>query len=288
MELTLPITVYWDLPPNAPLDDRLLRCCLEILECRPLMLQLYDPSEALGEGVKAILERFRGTPVALSLTIPCSSLPSLVAGIQTALSGIKELLIACDTLKSLREITALPEVGIAFFVNRANWQELPEVVSFCRERGLNRLVLPMQRLYNGEEPFLLNRSEQESLQNSLSAIGGILGLRLTIHDPFLWRAFNPGIPFPQGGCQAANTMIAIAPDWGIYPCPTLPERLGEIGQETLKEIITSPAKKELRRRILENPAACASCPEIAVCRGGCRGRSLVMRGSFDGIDDACR
>jgi len=287
MELTLPITVYWDLPPNAPLDDRLLRCCHEILECRPLMLQLYDPSEALGEGVQEILERFRGTPVALSLTISHSSLPS-IAGIQTALSGVKELLIAHNTLKSLREIPPLSETGLAFFVNRTNWQDLPEVVSFCRERGISRLVLPMQRLYNGEVPFLLNRSEQEILQNSLSAIGGVAGLRLTIHDPFLWRAFNPGIPFPQGGCQAANTMIAIASDWGVYPCPTLPERLGEIGRETLKEIITSPAKKELRLRILENPAACASCLEIAVCRGGCRGRSLVMHDSFDGIDDACR
>lgn len=287
MELTLPITVYWDLPPNAPLDDRLLRCCHEILECRPLMLQLYDPSEALGGGVMAILERFGGTPIALSLTIHHSPLPPR-AGLQTSLSGVKELLIASDNLKSLRELPPLPESGLAFFVNGANWQDLPEVVLFCRDQGIHRLVLPMQRLYNGEVPFLLSRSEQKILQNSFSAIGGVAGLRLTIHDPFLWRAFNPGIPFPQGGCQAANTMIAIAPDWGVYPCPTLPERLGEIGRGTLKEIITSSAKKELRRRIFENPAACASCPEITVCRGGCRGRSLVMHGSFDGIDDACR
>jgi GeoRSP system SPASM domain protein len=236
--------------------------------------------------VRAVLEHLRGKPVSVSLTVPYSAWLSL-AGTSSNLIGVKELLVACDNLESLGEIPS--EVGLSFFVNRDNWRELPEVVSHCRNRGLNRLVLPMQRLYNGEEPFLLNRSEQEILENALAAGGGIDGIRLTIHDPFLWRAFNPKVPFPQGGCQAANTMISIAPDGGVYPCPTLPVRLGEIGGGTsLKEIIISPPKNELRGKILSAPAACDNCPEITVCKGGCRGRSYVAHGSFDGVDEACR
>jgi GeoRSP system SPASM domain protein len=287
MELALPITVYWDLAPGTPLDASLLQTCDEILECRPLMLQLFDPSPRAGEGVHAILERFRGTPVAVSLTVPYPFLSSL-AGTPLAQIGVKELLLACDSPEALRGLPSLPEAGLSFYVNSHNWRDLPDVVSFCRERGVNRLVLPMQRLYDEEEPFLLNRSEQGILEAALAAVGGVGGLRLTIHDPFLWRAFNPGIPFPQGGCQAANTMIAISPAGGVYPCPTLPERLGKIGSIPLKEIITSPAKKELRSRIVCSPAACGSCQELAACRGGCRGRSKVMYASFDNIDDACR
>jgi GeoRSP system SPASM domain protein len=286
MELALPITVYWDLSPGAHGHDVLLRICDDILECRPLMLQLYDPSPLLSEGARAILERFRGAPVAVSLTIPGSALAS--PEIASNNLGVKELLIACDDAETLGDIPALPATGLAFFVNQGNWSKLPDVVTFCRERGWNRLVLPMQRLYAGETPFLLDRAGQGVLERSLAAIGGTDGVRLTIHDPFLWRAFNPGIPFPQAGCQASNTMVAISPDGGVYPCPTLPERLGEIGVASLKEIITSPAKKELRNRILRYPAACSNCAELAVCRGGCRGRSKVTHGSFDGIDDACR
>lgn len=197
MELKLPITIYWDLPPNAPLDDSLLRCCDEILECRPLMLQLFDPAPLLRASVHAILERFRGTPVAVSLTLTHSSMTSL-AGISNSLIndlGVKELLLACDDLEILRKFLLRPEIGLSFFVNSNNWHDLPQVVLFCREKGLSRLVLPMQRLYNAEEPFLLDQSEQEVLQQSLAAVGGVDGLRLTIHDPFLWRAFNPGYHF---------------------------------------------------------------------------------------------
>jgi GeoRSP system SPASM domain protein len=287
MELALPITVYWDLALNTPLDDTLLRFCDEILECRPLMLQLYDPSPVLSDGVCAILERFRGKPVAVSLTVPYSTLSSL-AGASISELGVKELLLACDNVESVGTTPTLPEFGLAFYVNRTNWQTLPQVVTLCRERGINRLVLPMQRLFGGEEPFLLNRSEQRILERALAAVGGVSGLRMTIHDPFLWRAFNPGIPFPQGGCQAANTMISVSPDGGVYPCPTLPERIGEIGALSLKEILTSSAKKELRNIILSYPTACVSCQEVVVCRGGCRGRSAVMHGSFEGIDDACQ
>lgn len=287
MELALPITVYWDLSPGTTLDDSLLGFCDEILACRPLMLQLSDPSPVLSEGVNTILERLRGAPVSVTLTVPPSCLLFL-AGTTAKELGVKELLVACDCLEELRSVYLLPEAGISFSVSRSNWRELPEVVSFCLARGLSRLVLPMQRLYNGEEPFLLSRDEQDVLAHSLAAVGGFSNIRLTIHDPFLWRAFNPGIPFPQAGCQAANTMIAISPDGGVYPCPTLPYRLGVAGSMSLKEIITSPAKKELRKRILLHPVACSGCEEVAVCRGGCRGRSYVTHDSFDDIDDACR
>jgi GeoRSP system SPASM domain protein len=287
MELTLPITVYWDLAQDTPLDDNLLQICDSIVECRPLMLQLYDSSDLPGKAVKAILERFKNTPIAVILTIPYSQLTSLAETSNEEL-GVKELLIACENGAFLESLHSVPDVGLSFFVNRSNWHELPEIVSFCRNRTSKRLVLPMQRLYNGEEPFFLNKSEQSVLEDALAAIGGSSELRLTIHDPFLWRAFNPGIPFPQGGCQAANTMIAISPDGGVYPCPTLPERLGYIGAASLKEIITSPAKKDLRSRIVRFPDACSSCLEIAVCRGGCRGRSYVAHGSFNAIDDACQ
>lgn len=287
MELALPITVYWDIAPGPDLDESLLRVCDDILECRPLMLQMYDPSPRPCEGVRAVLERFRTSSVAVSLTVTNTCLSSLPEA-SPAFLGVKELLLACDRPSALKDISQPTEVGVAFYVTRGNWRDLPDVVSLCRERGIKRMVLPMQRLYHGEEPFLLGRAEQEILERLLADIGGVGDLRLTIHDPFLWRACNPGIAFPQGGCQAANTMIAISPDGGVYPCPTFPVRLGVIGTTSLKDIILSSVKKELRSTIVRSPAACDSCREVAVCRGGCRGRSFVTHGSYDDVDDACR
>ncbi|MDD2364846.1 MAG: GeoRSP system SPASM domain protein [Desulfuromonadaceae bacterium] len=287
MELALPITVYWDLSPDAISCDYISRLSSEILECRLLMLQLYDPSLELSDAALSIIEQFKGKQVAVTLTISNSSFLSVSADSNPELA-VKEILIACDGLESLKEYPPSEGVGLSFFVNSKNWTELPEVISFCRKNGISRLVLPMQRLYAGEEPFFLNRQEQKRLETALAEAGGTEGLKLTIHDPFLWRAFNPSTPFPQGGCQAANTMIAISPDGGVYPCPTLPVRLDGVGDKTLKEIVASSAKKDIRRRILETPSACSSCQELPVCKGGCRGRSLVMHTSFDYIDDACK
>ena len=292
MELATPITVYWDLASDVPERDLFIRICTDVAECRPLMVHLYSPCLQEGCAALAVLEKLQGSRISLSLTVPVAKISKLSESLISS-SGIKELLLSSNDPKDLPQgIAALfpllqKSLGISFKVTRENWRELPKLVAFCRKEGIQRLILPMQRLYNHETPFFITRLEQLELTESLDSMGGIEGISLTIHDPFLWRTFNPGIPFPQGGCQAANTMIAISSGGGVFPCPSLPVKLGIIGEMSLKEIIFSPAKKEFRRRLLAPPADCTDCSEVGECRGGCRGRSYVLHG-LEGIDDACR
>ncbi|WP_298268781.1 GeoRSP system SPASM domain protein [Geobacter sp.] len=286
MELATPITIYWDLP--APPGDSafLRRVAADIAACRPLMLQVTAGNHPVDGVLPELLEQLGGKGIAVTLTIPAA----VFEGALPLPIGVKEVLLAVERLDDIRgqENSLTGSTGMAVAVCAGNWRKLPAIVAYCRERGIRRLVLPMQRLYGGEPPFFLTGEEQRELAAALAAAGGVAGMELTIHDPFLWRAFNPGVPFPQGGCQAANTMIAIAPDGGVYPCPTLPLRLGEIGSASLREIVASAAKREVRRRLLEAPAACEECGELAECRGGCRGRAYVMQGSLEGADPACR
>ncbi len=294
MELATPITIYWDIPTDSLNTELLQRICSDITDCRPLMLQLYYGSPIQpDDGLSIILEQFKNSRIAVSLTIPAAALETAPRSFLQD-TGIKELLIFTDNIDAIAtgifKAKAFSDnvPGVSFSVTRKNWRQLPDLVELCRKESIGRLVLPMQRLYNNEDPFFITGPEQQELAEHLSNAGGVNDLNITIHDPFLWKAFNPDIPFPQAGCQAANTMIAIAPDGGVYPCPTLPVRLASIGQVSLKEIIFSSAKKDLRRRLLTPPNGCVDCAEIAVCRGGCRGRGLVLEGSLDGIDTACR
>ena len=284
MELASPIIIYWDLPHGPKKSEFQQRICADILECRPLMLQLYCPDFQPEDGRLALFELLTGRQNAVSLTVPFEFIDSF-----SKYTGLKELLISVDSLDKLVMITnAQSLTGISFSVSRENWRQLPELVRFCRNSELKRLVLPMQRLQNGEAPFFITRQEQRELGTSLVEAGGLKDLNLTIHDPFLWRAFYPELPFPQAGCQAANTMIFIDPEGNVYPCPTLPVRLGTVGELSLKEIIASPAKKEFRRRLLETPDDCRGCGDILECRGGCRGRAFVLHASLGGIDSACQ
>jgi GeoRSP system SPASM domain protein len=308
MELANPITIYWDLPAGTACIDSLLRISDDIVACRPLMLHLRDPGPMMGNGTVTVLERLKGEAIAVTLTIPHTALDYTTrkllrdAGPKEILLAVKHVAALLDGVEEQQYFSPqegdrdgdavdpgalIPVIGVSFVVTKENWRELPTLVIFCREQGIDRVVLPMQRLCNGEVPFSLNSHEQRVLADALAAAGGMAGMALTIHDPFLWRAFNPGVPFPQGGCQAANTMLAIAPDGAVYPCPSLPVRLGELGQISLKEIAASSAKKELRRRLVAIPDGCRDCTALAECRGGCRGRAFVVYGSLDGADEAC-
>lgn len=288
MELDFPITIYWDLPGGQADKDFILRICDDIIVCRPLMLQVSEPARLLRDCTIAMLEKLMGGPISVTITVNLDYRREDLAQLQALMP--KELLIGVDRIDQIKSISDFlrPGFSISYNITPENWSELPSLVTLSRELGIKRLVFPMQRLYGGGTPFHLSRAEQELLADSLAFVGGASGLVTTIHDPFIWRAFNPGVTFPQAGCQAANTMMAIAPDGAVYPCPALPVRIGTIEKSPLKEIIGSQAKKEFRRGLLEYPSECHGCAELGECRGGCRGRSCAMHGSMDRLDPACK
>jgi len=291
-ELARPITIYWDLTPLPPIAPDYGQICLQITAVKPLQLHLLDCSPNLDQPCFAILEQMRDTPLAIVLTTDPASIS------KTCLDRLHNLRLRGLLLRasSFAELAGIPAIrddvgsrfatGVAFQVNQKNWLELPTVVAFCLEHGISSLTLPMQRLYGDEPPFIPAAHEQSRLTELLAGLD-YSAMRLTIHDPFLWRAFNPTSPFPGGGCQAANTMLAISPDGTVYPCPTLPLVLGNLHASTLEEILASAAKKDQRAMLRETPEECGVCEELKQCRGGCRGRSLVLHGSVCSLDPAC-
>ncbi len=291
-ELASPITIYWDLTPSPQVPPDYMRICDQVAAVRPLQLQLLDAGPDLSEACFAILGKFPGATPAITLTTTAGALtPAHLDRLQEL--GLRGLLL---TTASYGALTGMTEVlsaiggrfatGIAFEVNHDNWRDLPGVVAFCLEHGLSSLVLPMQRLY-GFGPALCLTSQEKSELARLLAGQDYSGMRLTIHDPFLWRAFNPKTPFPGGGCQAANTMMAIAPDGVVYPCPAMPLALGSLDEITLKDLVAGEAKKRFREAVNGLPEACRGCEDERGCHGGCRGRSLELSGSVVRPDPTC-
>ena len=294
-ELKTPIRLYWDLP-SRPADTNLdyQGICEQIISLRILSLGITEPAPALRDGCLTILDRLKKHPIALSLTV-CSS--ALDAATLSALHGsnVRLLLVRATKLDDLRIVTRLmasdgpkPPLGVSFEVRADNFGILPEALSYCIGNGIRHLVLPMQRLNGDEDCFHLERSGREALTSCLAAIDRPADLKITIHDPFLWRVFFPAVSFPDGSCQAANTMLYIDGNGDVHPCPTLPYRLGNLAHTTLRAIVESAEKTELRKRLTIPPAGCTSCAELDQCRGGCRGRGHFLTESWDGADPGCR
>ena len=288
-ELATPIRLYWDLTPlpEQPVDHE--KICGEIIALKILSLDLTATGEALPDVCFRVLEMCRSSRLAVTLTV---SREALTEEIRTrlAVAPPKELLLEITSLQQLSQLTPLPPevAGISFPVSDNSWEQIPGLFLFAFENGCKRLVLPMQRLYSGERAFHLTRRQLATLTTGLMPIPRNPALRVTVHDPFLWRGIFPDTTFPEGRCQAANTMLSIDQNGLVYPCPTMPVALGDLNTSSLRDIARGNAKKELRANLLRLPGDCVTCSDAGACKGGCRGRGERLGGSWEGIDPACR
>jgi len=287
-ELATPIRIYWDItpPPDCPPDfDKI---AAEIIDLRILTVDITATGSSIPPACFSALERFAASRIGVTLTI---SPAALTAAATKALAATppKELLLE---VKSVAELCACapfcPMVaGLSFPLDNGNWQQIPEVIGCCTDNGMKRLVFPMQRLYSGEIPFHLPKHGLAQTAAALAAGRPDPGMRITVHDPFVWRAIFPHTPFPEGRCQAANTMLSIDSSGIVYPCPVMPVPLGDLKTTTLKEIARGASKKELRAQLLRLPLGCTDCAAAVACKGGCRGRGERVSGTWDGIDPGC-
>jgi len=283
VELRSPIRLYWDitpLPDHLPDYDRI---CSEIAASRALTLHVTALEESLAAAAD-LIRLLCGAPLALSLTVSPAAINSALPLLER---GVKKLFIDVPSAEAIRSFSRTGITGISFRVSSANHAELPDVIAACTEEGFAELQLPMERLAAGESPLCLTREGRACLAARVAQAAFPGRLQITANDPFLWRVVNPGVPFPDGVCQAANTMLAIDPAGNVYPCPAMPILLGNLQTASFREIVLSALKIEVRAKILEQPSGCTECPMLDDCRGGCRGRGLYSHGSWEKPDPGC-
>jgi GeoRSP system SPASM domain protein len=294
-ELTWPVRIYWDLPSGPDDVNRCLSICEEFLEIKVLFLSLQNAGPVLSQPCCSVLDRLTGRNSGISLTVSSAVSPLPLV---KRLSGtnVRRLLREASSFDDVRALIETldrqqeqgPSLGISFDVRHDNCHEIPEVVSACLNSGIRDLVFPIQRLEEGKACFYVARKHREELLGRLRNIDRG-ALNITIHDPFLWELFFPDKDYHEGGCQAANSMLYISPGYKVYPCPAMPLQLGDLQKTTLREIILSARKKELRSMLLRQPVECEICDLGSKCLGGCRGRAYIEDRTLLRLrDPACR
>jgi len=288
-ELSTPIRIYWDLTPLPAEPPDHGKIAADIIALKILNLDITATGQSIPGACFSIIKNCAAARLAVSLTVSPAAL-SAGAAEALALNPPKEILFDVQCAAELYSLHPLPAAvaGISFPLCNENWQQIPDIIRFCSDNGIKRLVFPMQRLYAGEVPFHIPSHGLTAIASSLSSFTPAAGLRITAHDPFVWRAIFPHTPFPNGRCQAANTMLSIDRDGFVYPCPVMPVPLGNLKDMTLKEISKGPGKKELRSLLLSLPTECNGCSEAESCQGGCRGRGERVGGSWGSLDPGCR
>jgi GeoRSP system SPASM domain protein len=290
-ELAWPLRMYWDLPESHPAPGLCRKICEELVEIKILFLSLRAGSPAAQQSLMDILDRLKGRNIGLSITV---SDTVMIASILDHAKGsaLKNLLAEASSLHDVRSLIGhmgregkedLP-FGISFEVTTNNCHEIPDVISCCAQNGIRDLVFPIQRLETGKM-FLC----QQEGQGRAPGLKGLDHRRLRLTIPTLsYGRFFPDTDYHEGGCQAANSMLYISPLYKVWPCPAMPVELGDLHATSLREIILSGKKKQLRSLLLSPPGECAVCDRSEKCLGGCRGRAYAMTGSLVLSDPACR
>ncbi len=92
-------------------------------------------------------------------------------------------------------------------------------------------------------------------------------------------------PSSAKGCGAGITACTIDPRGEVRPCNHAPARLGNLLEQDIREIWSSPEALKWRSLI---PVACVSCTALADCRGGCRATASQRNLSSDPLMRAPR
>ncbi|MEW5744952.1 MAG: radical SAM protein [Nitrospirota bacterium] len=190
------------------------------------------------------------------------------------------------------------EVTLNTTLSEVNADSFMRLVSLASAMGVHRLgfsrLVPSGR-GAGLLSDMLDTGRVKRLYTALRSLGTD-NLALVSGDPlFSQMAFDAetgeGGSVACGGCAAALSGLTILPDGTVTPCRRLPIPIGNVREDSLRELwAVSPVLEQLRNR-RKYKGKCGRCSRWAVCRG-CRAIAYAAaqaRGSDDflGEDPQC-
>ena len=293
MEFSVPIRVRWDVDFRER-SGRVKRIARKIAEASPLFVELHiSGNRGLSElsGILAELQK-AGPRISVHLGLSPGSTRTLRNGYPVE--------FVWDIGAEAGFLPKVPEgaSAISFVPDADSLEELPEVLAEFADSGLAVLHLPNVNAVRalaarGHVPVPGIGRLRESAGAVASMGLSLEGKRLVVHDFFLWKTLSGAFPGSAGerlefsGCQAGTALAYLDWDGTVYPCDSLPIRLGSLDESSLEEVWASPARERVVAALRATPGACDGCGEYHGCHGGCRGMAYLAAGTFDVPDPAC-
>jgi AdoMet-dependent heme synthase len=192
-----------------------------------------------------------------------------------SLKGIRNLL---DAGTEVTLNTTLSDINAPFFT---------DIIDLASSLGVQRLGFS-RLVPSGSGKNLLSRMlGKEVLADLYSEIfsSNTGGLRIVTGDPVASQLKEPSdedadSPWPTGGCAAGVSGLTILPDGTVTPCRRLPVPIGNIREDSLREIWSSSAILNALRDKSRYKGKCGKCQKWSACRG-CRAIAFAYAGAAD-------
>jgi radical SAM protein with 4Fe4S-binding SPASM domain len=293
MEFSLPIRIRWSVDFRDR-SGRVKRIARRVAEASPLFVELHISGKRGLREFPAIVAELQKAECRVSAHL------ALFTEAGDALRRGYPVEFVWNVGGAAGFLPRLPEgaSAISFAPDDGSVEELPEVVAEFAESGLAELHLTNVNAVRaaaerGHVPVPGIGKLRDAVAAVVSRGLSLSGKRLVVHDYFLWKAFSEIFPGAAGdrvefaGCQAGTALAYVDWDGNVYPCDSLPIRLGNLENAPFEEVWASPVRARIVEAVHASPSTCDGCGEYRGCLGGCRGMGYLSSGSLDARDPAC-
>ena len=178
--------------------------------------------------------------------------------------------------------------AVSFTPDEETIHLLPRVLEDFAESGAKELHLPNVNAVRalaavGHIPVASSGQFRELSQKLDASRISLGGKRIVVHDFFLCRLLRNIFTEEGGkrveffGCEAGTRVAYVDWDGNVYPCDSIPIRLGNLLETPFERIWRSPQRMRVVEAIHSVPVDCDSC----IAHSGCRGLAYFAPDSFD-------
>lgn len=269
LELSTPMRVTWDVCSD---ESTILKILERLHEGRALFVEALATAET-GGVLARNLAGFGTFSPALTVIGDFEALEGFSSASDRAAKTTAFLLHGGEDAAKIAALAAgFKVLTIALWSTDEGLEGFGEALAAAKELGAPMAVLnphaPAQPL-----------SEEVSAKVARLWDEGGEGIKLTAHDLFLaerlglepWKGYR--------GCAAGSALAHVTGEGFLTACRTLPVFLGDLCEESMKEIWKGSIRTELRNILNEPPAGCVGCVRATFCLGGCPG--LASPGARD-------
>lgn len=293
MDFSMPIRVRWDIDFKGR-TGRVKRIARRILEASPLFVELKIEGEKGLSEIPAIFAEIHKCNPRIEATIPLS--PRYVSAARRGYPI--DFLWEVGAREPFRRLLPPGAAAISFVPDEDNLPYLPDVLEEFADSETRTLHLPNINAVRalaakGHVPIPGPNSLRDATRRISSLHIRPEGKEIVVHDYFLWRILREAFPgevrgrVEYSGCQAGSALAHVDWDGNVYPCDSLPIRLGNLQDSSFGDIWRDPARSRILKAIRAVPSGCDPCDKIDTCRSGCRGLAYQAAGTLDAPDPSC-
>jgi len=171
------------------------------------------------------------------------------------------------------------EIILMVTVMRRNYRSLPSLIRLCQNLGVDGLILERFIPLGRGKTFMNEVLEKDQWRELIEILMEFFSMKVDEDDIPSYQAFQ--ITFDEDGaellgapCIIGRDGLCIMPEGSVFPCRRFPIPIGNLMNESLKEIWESSSLLDQLRKKKNLKGRCGKC-EIEDCRG-CRSLALAL------------